>query len=73
MTNQDYERARGMLALTRRGMAEALGIDVKTERAYGRGGRGVPRHIALAITALVHGLPAWGSTSLNSRFPSNDR
>ncbi len=57
MTPGSYRALRERLRLTRKGLAEALGIDRKTAQRYEDGETAIPLHIALACAALAHGLP----------------
>ncbi len=59
MNSADFDRVRGLLGLTRKGFAAALGLDIRTTRGYERG-VAVPRVVALACGALLYGLPPVG-------------
>lgn len=57
MTSASIRALRERLAFTKKGLAEALGVDRKTLQRYEDGTSPIPRHIALAGAALAHGLP----------------
>ncbi len=57
MTPENFYRHRKALGLKRTGMANALGSSRTTVAAYEDGRSPVPQYIALAIGALLYGLP----------------
>lgn len=52
MTPAALRAARERLKLTQQGLAERLGLHVRTIAGYERGQNAIPRHIALAIETL---------------------
>ena len=59
MTPADFTDWRKHLGINRDEASQRLGIAPNTVTAYERGRSEIPRHIALACTALVNGLPPW--------------
>jgi predicted transcriptional regulator len=57
MTGRDLSAFRDRMSLTKKALAEALGIDRKTAQRYEEGAAPIPRYIALACAALAHGVP----------------
>ena len=57
MTAERFQEARHRLKLRRFQFAQELGLARETVRAYEEGGSRIPRYIALAIGALLYGLP----------------
>lgn len=57
MTPKALVAFRDRLGMNKSAFAEALGIDRKTLNRLEASPRAVPRYIALACSALAHGLP----------------
>lgn len=60
MTPADYTAARERLGLSRAAFARELGLARNTGLAYEHGRAETPRYVALAIAALLFGLPPAG-------------
>lgn len=60
MTPADFTAARERLDMSRAAFARALGLAPNTVTKYERGRVRIPRYIALAIAALLYGLPPVG-------------
>lgn len=62
MTPTDLEQFMAHMGLNRRRLAlQELGISQDRLRRFLRGEQPIPRHIALACSAIAWGLPAWGA------------
>ena len=57
MTAEGFYNARKRLHMRRAPFARALGMSETTAKAYETGTSRIPRYIALAIGALLYGLP----------------
>ena len=62
MTPADYTAWRTRLRLTKAAAAEALGASRNACTHYEQGRASIPRHIALACSAVAMGLPPYGTT-----------
>lgn len=62
MTAADFETAIAQLGVSRAELCRRLGLSLNTGTAYAKGRATIPPYIALAIAALVAGLPPYGST-----------
>ena len=67
MDREAFKAWRKAVTLTQTEAAESLGISKSTVELYERGSRRdngapveIPKHIALACTAIYHKLPPWG-------------
>ena len=63
MTPKDFTDWRSRLNLSKTAAAEALGISKNMPQRYENGTTDVPRHIALACSAIALNIPPYGSTS----------
>jgi transcriptional regulator with XRE-family HTH domain len=61
MTAADFESAIVQLGISRAELCRRLGLSLNTGTAYAKGRAEIPPYIALAIAALVAGLPPYGS------------
>ena len=57
MTSEGFKAARYRLKLRRFEFALETGLSRETVRAYEEGTSSIPRYIALAVGALLYGLP----------------
>ncbi len=57
MTHESFYEHRKRLGLSRAALARQLGMAPRTVKAYETGTSRIPRYIALAIGALLYGLP----------------
>lgn len=60
MTAADFEAAIAQLGISRAELCRRLGLSLNTGTAYAKGRAEIPPYIALAIAALVAGLPPYG-------------
>ena len=60
MTAEQFQAATAQLHISRAELCRRLGISLNTGTAYAHGRAEIPRHIALAIAALMAGLPPYG-------------
>ena len=61
MNAAQFHEVMTRLDLSQRQMAERLGLARNTANAYAAGKQAIPRYIALACSALLADLPAYGS------------
>lgn len=61
MTADEFNRATIELGGSRAELCRQLGLSLNTGTAYAMGRAKIPRYIALAIAALLAGLPPYGS------------
>ena len=61
MTADEFREWRLRLGLNRTQAAEALGLGRNQPQRYEEGSVDIPRYIALACSAISHGIPPMGS------------
>lgn len=61
MTASEFLAARERLNLSRAKFCELIGIAPNSGTAYELGRKDIPRTVALAIAAVLHGLPPVGA------------
>jgi transcriptional regulator with XRE-family HTH domain len=61
MTADDFNAAIAQLGISRAELCRRLGLSLNTGTAYANGRAAIPTYIALAISALLAGLPPYGS------------
>ncbi len=60
MTGADFAAWRARLGMNKTSAAKALDLSRNSIIAYETGRAPIPRHVALACTAIAHGLPPIG-------------
>lgn len=61
MTSAEFEAAITQLGISRAELCRRLGIALNTGTSYAKGRTTIPPYIALAIAAVVVGLPPYGN------------